>query len=92
MLEGARQAERLRSDRAVIAERFERYRQAAEAQQRLQELEAMPERSISGLRDQLDRMRTMQSRVSDPAGDPARGPGPGGRAGRAGAGVHGIGI
>jgi len=64
MLEGARQAERLQSDRAVIAERFERYRQAAEAQQRLQELEAMPERSISMLRDQLDRIRTMQSRVS----------------------------
>jgi len=42
MLEGARQAERLQSDRAVIAERFERYRQAAEAQQRLQDLEAMP--------------------------------------------------
>ena len=64
MLEGARQAERLQSDRAVIAERFERYRQAAEAQQRLQDLEAMPERSISGLRDQLDRIRMMQSRVS----------------------------
>src|ERR1035437_3044361 len=52
MLEGARQAERLQSDRAVVAERFERYRQAAEAQQRLQGLEATPERSISGLRDQ----------------------------------------
>jgi DNA repair exonuclease SbcCD ATPase subunit len=63
MLEAARQAERLRSDRAVVAERFERYRQAAEAQGRLQELEAMPERSISGLRDQLDKMRTLQSRV-----------------------------
>jgi DNA repair exonuclease SbcCD ATPase subunit len=64
MLEGARQVERLRSDRAVTAERFERYRQAAEAQRRLQELEATPERSISGLRDQLDRMRTLQGRVS----------------------------
>jgi DNA repair exonuclease SbcCD ATPase subunit len=64
MLEGARQAERLRSDRTVISERFERLRQAADAQQRLQDLEAMPERSISGLRDQLDRMRTLQSRVS----------------------------
>jgi DNA repair exonuclease SbcCD ATPase subunit len=64
MLEGARQAERLQSDRSVIAERFERYRQAADAQQRLADLEAMPERSISGLRDQLDRIRTMQSRVS----------------------------
>ena len=63
MFEAARQAERLRSDRAVIAERFERYRQAAEAQTRLRELEAMPERSISGLRDSLDRMRTLQSRV-----------------------------
>jgi hypothetical protein len=42
MLEGARQAERLQADRAVVAERFERYRQAAEAQQRLQDLEAMP--------------------------------------------------
>jgi hypothetical protein len=64
MFEGARQAERLRSDRTVIAERFERYRQATEAQSRLRELEAMPERSISALRDSLDRMRTMQSRVS----------------------------
>jgi DNA repair exonuclease SbcCD ATPase subunit len=64
MLEAARQGERLRTDRAVIAERFERYRQAAEAQQHLQELEAMPERSISSLRDQLERMRTLQSRVS----------------------------
>jgi DNA repair exonuclease SbcCD ATPase subunit len=64
MLESARQGERLRTDRAVIAERFERYRQAAEAQQHLQELEVMPERSISNLRDQLERMRTLQSRVS----------------------------
>jgi DNA repair exonuclease SbcCD ATPase subunit len=64
MLEAARQAERLRSDRSVIAERFERYRQAADAQRRLEELEATPERSISGLRDQLDRMRTLQGRVS----------------------------
>jgi hypothetical protein len=64
MFEGARQAERLRSDRTVIAERFERYRQAAEAQTRLRELEAMPGRSISSLRDSLDRMRTLQSRVS----------------------------
>src|SRR5450759_233636 len=43
MLESARQGERLRTDRAVIAERFERYRQAAEAQQHLEELEAGPE-------------------------------------------------
>jgi uncharacterized protein YhaN len=64
MLEAARQAERLRSDRAVVAERYERYRQAAEAQRRLQELEARPERSISSLRDQLDRIRTLQSRAS----------------------------
>jgi DNA repair exonuclease SbcCD ATPase subunit len=64
MLEGARHADRLRSDRAVIADRFGRLRQAAEAQRRLQELEAMPERSMSSLRDQLDRMRTLQSRVS----------------------------
>jgi DNA repair exonuclease SbcCD ATPase subunit len=63
MLEAARQAERLRSDRAVVAERFERYHQASEAHGRLQELEAMPERSITGLRDQLDKMRTLQSRV-----------------------------
>jgi uncharacterized protein YhaN len=63
MLEGARQAERLRSDRAVVADRFERYRQAAAAQQRLKDLEAMPERSMAGLREQLDRMRTLQSRV-----------------------------
>ena len=64
MLEGARQADRLRSDRAVVSERFERLRQAAEAQQRLQALESMPERSISSLRDTLDRMRTLQSRVT----------------------------
>ena len=64
MLEAARQGERLRTDRAVIAERFERYRQAAEAQLHLEELEAMPERSISNLREQLERMRTLQSRVS----------------------------
>ncbi|MGD0248601.1 MAG: AAA family ATPase, partial [Candidatus Limnocylindrales bacterium] len=64
MLEGASQAERLRSDRAVTAERFERYRQAAQVHKRLQDLEATPERSMSGLRDQLDRMRTLQSRVS----------------------------
>ena len=64
MLEAARQAERLRSDRAVVAERFERYRQAAEVQRRLQELESMPERPISGLREQLERMRTLQSRVT----------------------------
>jgi DNA repair exonuclease SbcCD ATPase subunit len=64
LLELARQAERLRTDRAVIEERYERYRQAADAQQRLQELEQMPERSMSGLREQLERMRTLQSRVS----------------------------
>jgi uncharacterized protein YhaN len=64
LLEGARQAERLQADRTVVAERFERYRQAAEAQQRLQELAAIPERPLSGLRDQLDRMRTLQSRVA----------------------------
>jgi DNA repair exonuclease SbcCD ATPase subunit len=64
LLELARQAERLRTDRAVIEERYGRLRQAAEAQQRLQELESMPERSMSGLREQLDRMRTLQSRVS----------------------------
>jgi hypothetical protein len=64
MLEGARQADRLRSDRTVVTERYERLRQAAEAQQRLQALEALPERSISSLRDTLDRMRTLQSRVS----------------------------
>ena len=64
MLEAARQAERLRSDRAVVSEKFGRYRQAAEAQQRLTDLEAMPERSMSGLREQLDRMRTLQSRVT----------------------------
>ena len=64
MLEGARQADRLRSDRTVVAERFERLRQAAEAQQRLGALESMPERSVSSLRDTLDRMRTLQSRVT----------------------------
>jgi DNA repair exonuclease SbcCD ATPase subunit len=63
MLEGARQAERLRTDRAVIAERFERLRQASEAQQRLTDLEAAPDRPMATLRDQLDRMRTLQSRV-----------------------------
>jgi recombinational DNA repair ATPase RecF len=64
MLEGARQADRLRSDRVVASERFERLRQAADAQERLAALEAIPERSISGLRDALDRMRTLQSRVT----------------------------
>ena len=64
MLEGARQADRLRSDRAVVSERFERLRQAAESQQRLQALEATPERSMSDLRETLDRMRTLQSRVT----------------------------
>jgi DNA repair exonuclease SbcCD ATPase subunit len=64
MLEGARQADRLRTDKAVVAERFERFRQAADAQQRLRDLEAQPERSISALRDSLDRMRTLQTRVS----------------------------
>jgi DNA repair exonuclease SbcCD ATPase subunit len=63
MLEGARQAERLRTDRAVIAERFERLRQASDAQQRLTDLEAAPNRPMASLRDQLDRMRTLQSRV-----------------------------
>jgi DNA repair exonuclease SbcCD ATPase subunit len=63
MLEGARQAERLRTDRAVIAERFERLRQASDAQQRLTDLEAAPDRPMASLRDQLDRMRTLQSRV-----------------------------
>jgi DNA repair exonuclease SbcCD ATPase subunit len=64
MLEAARQAERLRSDRTVTAERFERYRQAVEAQHRLTDLEATPERPLSTLRDQLDRVRTLQSRVT----------------------------
>jgi recombinational DNA repair ATPase RecF len=64
MLEGARQADRLRSDRMVVSERFERLRQAAEAQQRLQALASMPERSMASLRDTLDRMRTLQSRVT----------------------------
>jgi recombinational DNA repair ATPase RecF len=64
MLEGARQADRLRSDRTVVSERFERLRQAADAQGRLQALESMPERSMSSLRDTLDRMRTLQSRVT----------------------------
>jgi len=64
MLDAARQAERLRSDRSVVAERFERYRQAVAAQQRLGALEAVPERSIAALRDQLDRLRTLRSRVA----------------------------
>ena len=64
LLEGARQADRLRSDRVVASERFERLRQAADAQERLAALTAIPERSISGLRDALDRMRTLQSRVT----------------------------
>jgi DNA repair exonuclease SbcCD ATPase subunit len=64
MLEAARQGERLRTDRAVIAERFERLRQASDAQQRLLDLEAAPERPMAALRDQLDRMRTLQSRVT----------------------------
>ena len=64
LLEKIRQADRLRSEQTAAAERWDRYRQAAEAQVRLLALEAIPERSISGLRDALDRMRTMQSRVS----------------------------
>lgn len=64
LLELARQAERLRTDRAVVTERYERYRQAAEAQRHLEQLEAEPERSMSGLREQLDRLRTLQSRVA----------------------------
>lgn len=64
MLEGARQADRLRSDRVVVSERFERLRQAADAQERLAALEAMPERSISALSDALDRARTLQSRAT----------------------------
>ena len=63
MLEGAHQAERLRTDRVVMAERFERLRQASEAQHRLTELEASPEHPMAPLREQLDRMRTLQSRV-----------------------------
>ena len=64
LLERATQAERLRTDRAVVEERYERLRQAADAERRLRELEAMPERPLNTLRDQLDRMRTLQSRVS----------------------------
>jgi DNA repair exonuclease SbcCD ATPase subunit len=63
VLEKIRQADRLRSEQAAAAERWDRYRQAAEAQARLLALRAIPERSISDLRDALDRMRTMQSRV-----------------------------
>jgi DNA repair exonuclease SbcCD ATPase subunit len=63
VLEKIRQADRLRSEQAAAAERWDRYRQAAEAQVRLLALRAIPERSISDLRDALDRMRTMQSRV-----------------------------
>ncbi len=47
-----------------IEERFERLRQASEAQQRLTDLEASPDRPMAALRDQLDRMRTLQSRVT----------------------------
>ena len=91
MLEGARQADRLRSDRTVVSERFERLRQAAEAQQRLQALESMPERSMSSLRETLDRMRTLQSRVTHPAGSASRRAGAGRRARRAGAQLPAVG-
>ena len=64
LLELARQAERLRTDRAVVQERYERYRQAADAQRRLTQLESMPERPVTALREHLDRMRTLQSRVT----------------------------
>ena len=80
LLEKIRQADRLRSEQQAAAERWDRYRQAAEAHVRLQTQQAAPERSISALRDALDRMRTLQSRVqilqetmreeSGPAPDP----------------------
>jgi DNA repair exonuclease SbcCD ATPase subunit len=63
MLEGARQAERVRSERDVLAERYERLHQALEAQERLAALEALPERSMSSLRETLDKMRVLQGRV-----------------------------
>ena len=63
LLEAARQAERLRRDRDVIAERFERLRQAVEAQRHLEALEAAPGRPMEELREQLELLRTLESRV-----------------------------
>jgi DNA repair exonuclease SbcCD ATPase subunit len=63
VLEKVRQADRLRAELQTATERWDRLRQASEAQVRLLALQAQPERSISGLRDALDRMRTLQSRV-----------------------------
>jgi DNA repair exonuclease SbcCD ATPase subunit len=63
LLEKIRQADRLRAELQAATERWDRYRQAAEAQVRLLSVQAQPERSISALREALDRMRTLQSRV-----------------------------
>jgi DNA repair exonuclease SbcCD ATPase subunit len=64
LLESARQAERLRSDRAVIADRYERLRDAAEAQRRLAELRSVPSRPLPVLNEQLGRLRALTGRVS----------------------------
>ena len=73
MLESARQADRLRSDRAVVAERYERLRQAAEAQERLQDagihagaLDLEPSRHARSDADAAEPGRR-------PSGSPARG-------------------
>jgi DNA repair exonuclease SbcCD ATPase subunit len=64
LLERLRQADRLNAERSTASEKFDRLRQAADAQARLRALEAQPERSIPALRESLERMRTLQSRVS----------------------------
>jgi DNA repair exonuclease SbcCD ATPase subunit len=64
LLESARQAERLRADRAVVAERYERLRSAADARRRLAELQAVPGRPLPALNEQLGRLRSLNGRVS----------------------------
>jgi DNA repair exonuclease SbcCD ATPase subunit len=64
LLESARQAERLRGDRAVTEERYGRLRGAAEAQARLAQLRAVLGRPLPELTGQLARLRSMSDRVS----------------------------
>ena len=64
LLESARQAERLRSDRVVVAERYDRLRGAADAQRRLAELQSVPGRPIAEINEQLGRLRALNGRVA----------------------------
>ena len=63
LLEGARQADRVVSEKAVLEERYERLRQVADAQEQIEKLESAPELPIATLREMLEKMRTMQGRV-----------------------------